>query len=88
MIRTHHLKILAEYFDSIACGDKTFEIRKNDRGFQKGDIVYLHEIKSGFGDFETGRSIIAQLGYVTNFEQKDGYCVFSLLDVVIVGGEV
>lgn len=38
-IRVHELKISKEYADSVYFGDKTFEVRLNDRGFQKGDIV-------------------------------------------------
>lgn len=38
-IRVHELKIAKEYADSVHFGDKTFEVRLNDRGFQKGDIV-------------------------------------------------
>ena len=38
-IRVHELKIAKDYADSVHFGDKTFEVRLNDRGFQKGDIV-------------------------------------------------
>ena len=38
-IRVHELKIEKDYADSVYFGDKTFEVRLNDRGFQKGDIV-------------------------------------------------
>lgn len=38
-IRVHELKIAKDYADSVYFGDKTFEVRLNDRGFQKGDIV-------------------------------------------------
>lgn len=39
MNRTHNLKIDKEYADAVYNGDKTFELRKNDRGYQKGDII-------------------------------------------------
>lgn len=29
----HELKIYPKYFDAILSGEKTFEIRRNDRGF-------------------------------------------------------
>lgn len=38
---THDLKCWPEFFDAIARGEKTFEVRKNDRGFQKGDRLRL-----------------------------------------------
>ena len=38
-MKTHKIKILRDFADAVYSGDKTFEIRKNDRGYQKGDIV-------------------------------------------------
>lgn len=40
----HVLKTLASYWDAIACGEKTFEVRLNDRGFQKGDVLVLRRL--------------------------------------------
>lgn len=37
----HELKILKSFADAIISGDKTFEVRHNDRGFQKGDKVHF-----------------------------------------------
>ena len=39
----HELKIWPQYYCRVFDGSKTFEIRKNDRGFQPGDIVVLRE---------------------------------------------
>lgn len=39
----HDLKIWPQFFCRVADGSKTFEVRKNDRGFQPGDIVILRE---------------------------------------------
>lgn len=44
MSRTHELKIFEIYADAIISGEKTFEIRKNDRGFQKGDCVKFQAV--------------------------------------------
>lgn len=44
MTRVHELKITKDYADSVYCGDKTFELRYNDRGYQKGDIVRFFTI--------------------------------------------
>lgn len=41
MIKTHKLKLDTEYFDAVACGMKNFEVRFDDRGFQRGDILQL-----------------------------------------------
>ena len=75
----HELKILDCYFQAVAEGKKTFEIRLDDRGYQAGDTVTLNEI-SGLHKMMTGRRIEAlQIGYVTAYEQKEGYVVFSLI---------
>ena len=43
----HHLKILSEHYNNVANGTKTFEIRNNDRAFQKGDEVILQVFGNG-----------------------------------------
>lgn len=37
----HYLKIWVEHYERVKEGTKTFEIRVNDRAFQKGDYVCL-----------------------------------------------
>lgn len=44
-IRVHRLKTLAPYWERIQQGTKTFEIRKNDRDFQVGDLLELEYFK-------------------------------------------
>ena len=39
MRRTHEIKLSREFQDSVLSGDKSFEVRFNDRGYQKGDYV-------------------------------------------------
>jgi ASC-1-like (ASCH) protein len=74
----HILKTLPVYFERVWNGEKTFEVRKNDRGFQAGDKVVLHEWteKNGY----TNRMIYATINYVLHgFEGlSDGYVVFSI----------
>ncbi|MBO0456313.1 DUF3850 domain-containing protein [Enterococcus hulanensis] len=72
----HELKILPEYFAAILSRKKTFEIRKNDRGFQEGDTVILKNYtkKDGYsGDYAK-----AKITYVTDFAQKTGFVVFAI----------
>ena len=70
---THNLKTLPIYFNRVWSGEKKFEIRKNDRGFQVGDTLKLEEWteKDGYTD----RSIECDIKYVLyDFEGlKDGY---------------
>jgi hypothetical protein len=37
----HRLKTLAPYFGEVTSGAKPFEVRRDDRGFQLGDILHL-----------------------------------------------
>ena len=41
MDRIHQLKTWPEYWDAVFSGAKTFEARKDDRGFQVGDTLEL-----------------------------------------------
>ncbi|RZI48444.1 DUF3850 domain-containing protein [Lactococcus kimchii] len=43
-MKTHELKLDIKYFDDVESGKKNFEIRKNDRDFQVGDILELKKI--------------------------------------------
>lgn len=36
---THRLKVFIKYADAIMNGTKTFEVRKNDRGYEVGDKI-------------------------------------------------
>jgi len=40
----HTLKLNDRYFDAVANGIKTFEIRKDDRGFRVGDTLKLYRV--------------------------------------------
>lgn len=44
---THKIKILEHFADAVVSGDKTFEVRKNDRNYQRGDRVKFMAIGQG-----------------------------------------
>ena len=41
---THRLKVFVKYADAIMSGAKTFEIRKNDRGYEVGDSIVFEVV--------------------------------------------
>lgn len=43
----HRLKTLSKYFNVVCDGKKTFEVRKDDRGFQVGDTLVLEQYENG-----------------------------------------
>ncbi|MEB7953775.1 DUF3850 domain-containing protein [Enterococcus faecalis] len=71
----HELKILPEYFEAVVSGNKRFEIRKNDRNYKKGDILRLNEYKDGQ---YTGDVHVAEITYITDYAQQDGYVVLGI----------
>jgi len=78
-VNCHNLKIERIYFDKVLDGSKLFEIRFDDRGYEKGDFVVLHETNSEKG--LTGHTIEKRIGFITEYEQQEGYVVFSLIDL-------
>lgn len=74
----HNLKILPEYYEAVISGRKRFEIRKNDRDFQVGDLFILMEWD---GQKYTGRDFIHSIGYLIKdcpqYGLMDGYCIFG-----------
>ena len=41
---THELKIKKEYADAVVKGEKTFELRLNDRHYTEGDKVHFYKV--------------------------------------------
>lgn len=39
MPKCHHIKLSVQFCNDVLNGDKCFEVRENDRGYQKGDLV-------------------------------------------------
>jgi ASC-1-like (ASCH) protein len=74
----HELKIWPEYFEAVNNGEKTFEVRKNDRNYQVGDILYLREW-SPFRESFTGKYTYLKVTYVLRDEEfvKEGYIVMG-----------
>lgn len=76
MQRTHRLKTLADFWEAIASGDKTFEVRENDRGYQTGDRLILERYVPG----EVPSQIITKtVTYVlSGWGLKNGYVALGL----------
>lgn len=62
----HELKTWPAFFDAIARGEKTFEVRKNDRSFRVGDTLRLRRFNptTGFLDHYDGQEVRAEVLYV------------------------
>lgn len=76
-MNVHILKIWPKYFGPIKQGDKTFEVRKNDRNYQVGDCVVLREYNPE-KDVYTGGVICAVITYIQDSDfTPDGYTIFA-----------
>lgn len=65
---THKLKTWPQYYERILSGEKTFEIRFNDRDFQAGDILVLQEYDPFTKEYSC-RQIIRTVLYVLHDSQ-------------------
>lgn len=74
-MKTHELKVRPEFFEHLWTGDKKFEIRKNDRDFKSNDDIVLIDTEPPGGWIS--RKIKGFITYITDYEQKEGYVVFS-----------
>ncbi len=59
----HKLKSWPEYFNHLLFGNKSFEIRVNDRNFQNGDYLQLQEWDPKTEQY-TGRVLTRQITYI------------------------
>ncbi len=76
----HSLKTWPPYFDHIRSGKKTFDVRKDDRDYRVGDLIYFEEYIPDKRKF-TGERHPALISYKLNggqFGIEPGFCVLGL----------
>ncbi len=82
-MKTHKIKLLMNFCDDVLSGDKRFEIRENDRGYQKGDRVVFrpYEPSDPFVKHPISDKVY-EITYILNgWGLKDGYVVFGIREV-------
>lgn len=79
-MRIHNLKILNDFADAVVAGDKTFEIRENDRGFQKGDFIKFQAMEtSSFKKQHLINDKLYEITFVLNgWGLKNGYVALGI----------
>lgn len=83
--RYHILKTDPDVFQAVLSGEKTFEIRLNDRGYAVGDVLGLRETKHTGAEMRagapleyTGRECQRFVSHVlTGYGLADGWCCLS-----------
>lgn len=93
---THELKCWPPYFEAVLTGQKTFEVRLNDREYKVGEHLLLREWQPawtappGTGSVHSpngrysGRQLRATITYVLSSEDKVGS--FGLVNGYVVMG--
>lgn len=84
----HELKTDPAVFVAVLCGQKTFEIRFDDRGYEAYDILKLRETEHSAAEMKagaplkyTGREIEVQVKYILRgpiYGLMDGWVIMSI----------
>lgn len=82
----HELKVLPQFYGALEDGSKTFEVRKDDRGFQVGDTLRLREWspERGFHNDIALDWALREVTYVLRGEEAErfgvqpGFCVLGI----------
>jgi hypothetical protein len=88
-MRFHYLKTWPTFFKEVESGRKAFEIRRDDRKFDVGDVLILQEWDPDLAAKDdnpsagyTGRDMRKLVTYLLLAKEcsglKDGYCVLGL----------
>ena len=89
-MKLHELKIKHEYLVEVVMGRKTFELRKNDRDYQVGDLIRFDIKESIFDsprDIYIDKDTLYKITYVLKDVPQYGldkdYCILAIKKVEI-----
>ena len=79
----HRIKLSEDFAEAVLNGDKSFEIRKNDRGYQKGDTVIFKVVERGGMAMEVFNHPLSGIEFeityvISGWGLQDGYVVFGI----------
>lgn len=79
----HELKIQEDFANAVYGGDKTFELRYNDRGYQKGDLIKFQAIDNiKCKTYHPINDLLYEITYVINgWGLKEEYVAFAIKEV-------
>ena len=76
---THELKLLPQYYEEVLNGNKTFELRKDDRDYKINDVLRLKEWNE---TYYTGRTFICAVKYILrdcpDYGLKKGFVILGI----------
>ncbi len=92
-MKLHELKSDPGQFDAVWDGKKPFEIRRNDRNFQVGDLLWLRRTRFTGEQMKqmpdnclleySGRSIVALIKYILpgGYGLRAGWCILGIAGI-------
>ena len=80
---THNIKLSDKFADAILNGEKIFEVRYNDRGYQKGDRIVFQVVDDvGVSTPHLLSTKVYEITYVlSGWGIKENFVVFSIKPV-------
>lgn len=86
-MKLHTLKILPKYYVALVNGEKTFELRKNDRDYKVGDLITFTNTDGTPFITPHKERIVFRITYilenVSEYGLDDEYCILALKRLVI-----
>lgn len=87
-MKHHQLKIEQSYYTDVYSGRKSFEIRKDDRGYQVGDIISFTTTSDGKSlkpDNKKKWEIVYIFGHEDSHKNmlQEGYVVLGIQELAI-----
>ena len=83
---THKIKLNERFCDAVLEGRKTFEVRKNDRGYQTGDFIQFVPVYDDYTKGEFRHPIkdkTYEITYIlSGWNIPQDYVVFSIKECV------
>ena len=74
--KMHNIKLMSEYARAKLQGIKPFEIRFDNRNYEVGDLIKYSIPDDEMLD-KVFRDMTFRIIYITDYEQKEGYIVFT-----------
>jgi len=77
---THEIKCDPIHFANVEKGVKSFEIRKDDRGYQEGDVLHIREFDRTLQAY-SGRFVARVVTYILRDDQylQPGYVCMAIV---------
>lgn len=81
----HEIKIGVDFAEAIMAGTKRFEVRRNDRGYQKGDEIVFRVTDRDWNPIDHPlNSEVWEITYVLNgWGLRDGFVAFGIVPAAV-----